>query len=90
MGSTLCLFKYSALTYNAHKIHYDLEHARDVEGYPDVVVHGPLLASFLVDAYQEWCERVDVDPFSGFKFGTRYGATFLGSSVHLIAWRDAK
>lgn len=43
------LFRYSALTYNGHKIHYDLTHAREVEGYPGLVVHGPLLATLLLE-----------------------------------------
>lgn len=38
------LFRFSALTHNAHRIHYDREYARDVEGYPGLVVHGPLQA----------------------------------------------
>jgi 3-methylfumaryl-CoA hydratase len=38
------LFRFSALTYNAHRIHYDLPYATGVEGYPNLVVHGPLLA----------------------------------------------
>lgn len=38
------LFRFSALTYNAHRIHYDLPYASEVEGYPGLVVHGPLLA----------------------------------------------
>jgi 3-methylfumaryl-CoA hydratase len=38
------LFAYSALTYNMHRIHYDLPYARQVEHHPDLVVHGPLLA----------------------------------------------
>ncbi|MFD8508877.1 MaoC family dehydratase N-terminal domain-containing protein [Streptomyces sp. NPDC059687] len=43
------LFRFSALTYNAHRIHYDRDYARDVEGYPDLVVHGPLLALSLLE-----------------------------------------
>lgn len=43
------LFRYSALTFNAHRIHYDLPYARDVEGYPGLVVHGPLTATLLAD-----------------------------------------
>jgi 3-methylfumaryl-CoA hydratase len=39
----ITLFQFSALTANSHRIHYDLPYARDVEGYPDLVVHGPLL-----------------------------------------------
>ena len=38
------LFRFSALTYNAHRIHYDRDYATQAEGYPDLVVHGPLLA----------------------------------------------
>lgn len=44
--STL-LFRYSALTMNGHRIHYDITHARE-EGYPGLVVHGPLLAQWLI------------------------------------------
>jgi 3-methylfumaryl-CoA hydratase len=43
------LFRYSALTYNAHRIHYDLPYARDEEGYRGLVVHGPLIATLLLD-----------------------------------------
>jgi 3-methylfumaryl-CoA hydratase len=38
------LFRFSALTYNAHRIHYDRPYATGTEGYPDLVIHGPLLA----------------------------------------------
>jgi 3-methylfumaryl-CoA hydratase len=38
------LFRFSALTFNGHRIHYDVEYARQVEGYPGLVVHGPLQA----------------------------------------------
>ena len=41
------LFRYSALTFNAHRIHYDAPYATGVEGYPDLVVHGPLTATLL-------------------------------------------
>ncbi|NDK89195.1 hypothetical protein GYA93_06300 [Gordonia desulfuricans] len=43
------LFRYSALTSNSHRIHYDLPYASEVEGYPDLVVHGPLLATYLAE-----------------------------------------
>ena len=42
------LFRYSALTFNTHRIHYDLPYARDVERYRGLVVHGPLMASMLL------------------------------------------
>jgi 3-methylfumaryl-CoA hydratase len=43
------LFRFSALTYNSHRIHYDRAWAMDVEGYPGLVVHGPLTTTLLVD-----------------------------------------
>ncbi len=45
---TTLLFRYSALTFNGHRIHYDLNYAHDVEGYDGLVVHGPLLAQNLM------------------------------------------
>ncbi|GJM12660.1 MAG: acyl-CoA dehydrogenase [Pseudohongiella sp.] len=47
------LFRYSALTFNAHKIHYDRDHATKVESYAGLVVHGPLLAIFLLELFAE-------------------------------------
>ncbi len=43
------LFRYSALTYNGHRIHYDQPYVTQVEGYPGLIVHGPLLATLLLD-----------------------------------------
>lgn len=43
------LFRYSALTFNGHRIHYDRRYAAEVEGYPGLVVHGPLIATLLLD-----------------------------------------
>ena len=43
------LFRYSALTFNGHRIHYDLKFATEDEGYPGLVVHGPLLATLMVE-----------------------------------------
>jgi 3-methylfumaryl-CoA hydratase len=43
------LFRFSALTFNSHRIHYDRPYATGVEGYPGLVVHGPLIATLLVD-----------------------------------------
>ena len=45
---TLTLMRYSALTMTGHRIHYDLDYAREVEGYPGLVVHAPLLAQLLM------------------------------------------
>jgi 3-methylfumaryl-CoA hydratase len=45
--STVDLFRFSAATFNGHRIHYDQSYTREVEGYPDLVVHGPLTAARL-------------------------------------------
>ena len=45
---TTLLFRYSALTFNGHRIHYDLDYCQRVEGYSGLVVHGPLLAELLI------------------------------------------
>jgi 3-methylfumaryl-CoA hydratase len=43
------LFRYSALTFNGHRIHYDQPYVTGVEGYPGLIVHGPLIATLLLD-----------------------------------------
>ena len=43
------LFRYSALTFNGHRIHYDRQYVTEVEGYPGLIVHGPLIATLLLD-----------------------------------------
>jgi len=59
------LFRYSALTYNGHRIHYDRDYATRVEFYPALVVHGPLLATLLLDLVQR--ERPEA-PIASFSF----------------------
>ncbi len=62
------LFRYSALTFNGHRIHYDRDYATTVEGYPGLVVHGPLLATLMVDlAASAWPDR----RLTGFEFRGR-------------------
>jgi len=46
------LFRYSALTMNSHRIHYDRPYTTETEGYPGLVVHGPLTATFLLDLFR--------------------------------------
>jgi 3-methylfumaryl-CoA hydratase len=58
----LLLFRYSALTYNGHRIHYDREFCRD-EGYPGLVVHGPLTATLLLDLVRDNCPGRTVGQF---------------------------
>ena len=47
--SPVLLFRYSALTFNSHRIHYDEDYTRTFEGYPNLVVHGPLQATLLLN-----------------------------------------
>jgi 3-methylfumaryl-CoA hydratase len=49
VADDVLLFRYSALTFNGHRIHYDRRYATEVEGYPGLIVHGPLIATLLVD-----------------------------------------
>jgi 3-methylfumaryl-CoA hydratase len=49
LPDAVLLFRYSALTFNGHRIHYDRSYATGVEGYPGLVVHGPLIATLLLD-----------------------------------------
>ena len=51
------LFRYSALTFNGHRIHYDRRYVTEVEGYPGLIVHGPLIATLLIDLVRR--ERPD-------------------------------
>lgn len=52
------LFRYSALTFNGHRIHYDLPYARDAEGYAGLVVHGPLQATWMLHLAERLLGRV--------------------------------
>jgi len=58
------LFRFSALTFNGHRIHYDRAYCRDVEGYPGLVVHGPLSATLLVDLFLRHHPGAQVRSFS--------------------------
>lgn len=51
--NSTALFRYSALTFNGHRIHYDVDYCRAVEGYPNLVIHGPLVATLLLDLYSQ-------------------------------------
>ena len=57
------LFRYSALTFNGHRIHYDRRYVTDVEGYPGLVVHGPLIATLLLDNLRRYALNARVRRF---------------------------
>jgi 3-methylfumaryl-CoA hydratase len=91
------LFRYSALTFNGHRIHYDRRYATEVEGYPGLVVHGPLLATLLMDLlwrnlptarvsrfeFRAVSPLFDIAPFSV------SGAPSDGNTIHLWAQSDS-
>lgn len=89
--NTTTLFRYSALTFNSHKIHYDRPYATETEGYPGLVIHGPLLATLLLHTFKQ--ENSDkkishfefkaVNPVFDFNTFSIYGAV---QSNHAELW----
>ncbi|HOL64375.1 MAG TPA: MaoC family dehydratase N-terminal domain-containing protein [Accumulibacter sp.] len=88
------LFRYSALTFNGHRIHYDRRYVTDVEGYPGLVVHGPLLATLLLDLLRHRRPEVELTHFEFRALRPTFdGQPFFvngtpqpdGNSVHLWA-----
>jgi 3-methylfumaryl-CoA hydratase len=75
---TVLLFRYSALTSNGHRIHYDQEYARREENYPDLVVHGPLTATLL----QVFAAKHAGKPLRTFEF-RGMSPLFVSSPFHL-------
>jgi 3-methylfumaryl-CoA hydratase len=74
------LFRFSALTFNAHRIHYDLPYATAEECYPGLVVHGPLMATLLLDL----CARsLGPDALRIFNFRV-VSPAFAGQPLHLV------
>ena len=57
------LFRYSALTFNGHRIHYDRRYVTEVEGYPGLIVHGPLIATLLMDLLRREAPDAEVATF---------------------------
>ena len=72
------LFRYSALTWNSHRIHYDSDYARRVEGYPAPVIHGPLTATLLLDLAVRHASR----PVASFEFQAK-APLYLGDTISL-------
>ena len=77
---SVLLFRYSALTGNSHRIHYDADYVRQEEGYPGLVVHGPLQATWLAALAQE-----ALGGLSRFSYRGRRPA-FAGSPLRMEAW----
>lgn len=79
--SPVMLFRYSALTFNGHRIHYDRPYARAVEGYPELVFHGPLAATLLADL----CRRSGGARMRAFEY--RAVAPLFDTQPFDICWR---
>jgi 3-methylfumaryl-CoA hydratase len=56
-GDPVLLFRYSALTFNGHRIHYDLDYVKHAEHYPGLIVHGPLQTTLLLDLCRRHAAR---------------------------------
>ncbi|WP_386683692.1 MaoC family dehydratase N-terminal domain-containing protein [Loktanella sp. R86503] len=78
---TTLLFRYSALTLNGHRIHYDEAYAREVEGYDGLVVHAPLLAHLLMGLAQRQLGELR-------EFAYRATAPLMHHETAALCWRD--
>lgn len=77
------LFRFSALTFNSHRIHYDLPYAQRVERYRGLVVHGPLMASLLLQLAEK-----QAGPLKRFAFRA-ISPAIAGEPLHLVLRQDA-
>jgi 3-methylfumaryl-CoA hydratase len=77
------LFRFSALTFNSHRIHYDRDYAVRQEGYPGLVVHGPLVAIFMA----ELVARHLPDRVVSFVY-RQHAPLFEGETIRVIGWRQ--
>ena len=81
----ITLFQFSALTANSHRIHYDLAYVRSVEGYPDLVVHGPLLVLAMAE---RWRADPDRPPITSLRYRL-HRPLFFGEPAVVAADRVA-
>ncbi|MGZ2744898.1 FAS1-like dehydratase domain-containing protein [Burkholderia stagnalis] len=83
VATSTTLFRYSALTFNGHRIHYDQDYCREVEGYPNLVIHGPLNATLLAG----YAQRLAGRPLRAFRYRGVQPA-LLGHALTLNAKRS--
>jgi len=74
------LFRFSALTFNSHRIHYDLKYAMEVEGYPALVVQGPLIALLVLEHLNR--QRPDA-PVESFEYRS-IGPVYCGEDICIV------
>ncbi len=79
------LFRYSALTFNGHGIHYDRDYAREREGYPDLVVHGPLMGTLMI---QLALDELPGSRPSAYRFRLLQ-PVFVGQAIEIAGLPDA-
>jgi 3-methylfumaryl-CoA hydratase len=85
------LFRYSAVTFNSHRIHYDHPYVTQVEGYPGLVVHGPLIATLLVDLLRRNLPQAALRRYAFRALKPLYDtANFFTCGVPDVASRTAK
>ena len=77
------LFRYSALTFNSHRIHYDHPYVTGVEGYPGLVTHGPLTATLLLDAFMKNHSEATIAKYD---FRAK-SPLFANEQIHLVGRR---
>lgn len=78
------LFRFSAITFNTHRIHYDMPYATGIEGYRGLVVHGPLMSSLLLDLVAQEFGHNQLKSF-GFR---ALSPAFAGEPLHLVGRRE--
>ena len=85
MPDPVLLFRFSALTFNGHRIHYDQPYVTGTEGYPGLIVHGPLLGMLQI----ELARRSNPDKVArGFEFRA-LAPVYAGAAFSVQARRDA-
>jgi 3-methylfumaryl-CoA hydratase len=80
------LFRYSALTFNSHRIHYDRPYAMQEEGYPGLVVHGPLMATLLLNLT---ASELGANKLSSFSFRGQAPA-FANAAIYLVGRQEGE
>jgi 3-methylfumaryl-CoA hydratase len=92
-ADAVLLFRFSALTFNSHRIHYDRRWAMETEGYPALVVHGPLTSTLLIDfardqnpgrAFRTYATQARAPLFEGAPFELRGRPTADGCEVWAV------